>query len=71
MLAIGYFAMDGTPARLDRIALEGVHDAIAHAAADPRIDGRCIAFIGGSKGGELALTLASHCPDIKAGMANH
>lgn len=69
LLAIGYFGMEGTPATLDRIALEGVHDAIAKAAADPRIDGRCIAVIGGSKGGELALTLASHYPDIKAVVA--
>ena len=39
------------------------------AARDPRVDGRCIAVIGGSRGGELALLLASHYPDIKAVVA--
>jgi dienelactone hydrolase len=65
-LAIGYFGMPGTPEKLDRIALEGVHAAIQKAAADPAIDSRCIAVIGGSKGAELALLLASRYPDIKA-----
>ncbi|MGH8498907.1 MAG: acyl-CoA thioester hydrolase/BAAT C-terminal domain-containing protein, partial [Methylococcales bacterium] len=65
-LAVGYFGMDGTPAKLDRIALEGIHDAIAKAATDPKVDGRCIAVMGGSKGGELALSLGSHYKDIKA-----
>lgn len=65
-LAIGYFGMEGTPEKLDRIALEGIHDAILKAAKSPQVDGRCIAVIGGSKGGELALTLGSHYKDIKA-----
>lgn len=71
VLAIGYFGMEGTPEKLDRIALEGIHEAIEKAAANPKIDGRCIAVMGGSKGGELALTLGSHYQDIKAvvGMA--
>lgn len=68
-LAIGYFGAPGTPPKLDRIALEGVHAAITQAARDPAIDGRCIAVIGGSKGAELALVLASHYPDIKAVVA--
>ncbi len=66
MLTIGYFGREGLPEKLDRIALEGVHDAIARAAANPQVDGRCIVVIGGSKGGELALALAAHYPDIKA-----
>lgn len=66
VLAVGYFGMEGTPEKLDRIALEGIHDAIANAAANPKIDGRCIAVMGGSKGGELALSLGSHYKDIKA-----
>ncbi|MEO8002006.1 MAG: acyl-CoA thioester hydrolase/BAAT C-terminal domain-containing protein [Arenimonas sp.] len=65
-LAIGYFGMEGTPEKLDRIALEGIHDAIAKAAQNPKVDGRCIAVMGGSKGGELVLTLGSHYKDIKA-----
>lgn len=65
-LAVGYFGMQGTPEKLDRIALEGIHAAIAKAATDPKVDGRCIAVMGGSKGGELALSLGSHYKDIKA-----
>lgn len=66
VLAVGYFGMKGTPEKLDRIALEGIHDAIVKAAANPKVDGRCIAVMGGSKGGELALSLGSHYKDIKA-----
>jgi pimeloyl-ACP methyl ester carboxylesterase len=65
-LAIGYFDAPGAPKVMDRIALEAVHDAIAKAAADPKVNKRCIAVLGGSKGGELALVLASYYPDIKA-----
>ena len=65
-LAVGYFDAPGTPKELDRIAVEAVHDAIAAAARNPRVNGACIGLIGGSKGAELALLLASFYPDIKA-----
>lgn len=69
VLAVGYFGTPNSPEHLDRISLDGVHAAIAEAAQDPRVDGRCIALIGGSRGAELALLLASHYPDIKAVVA--
>lgn len=69
LLALGYFGTPNSPEHLDRIALDGVHAAITQAAQDPRVDGRCIAVIGGSRGAELALLLASHYPDIKAVVA--
>lgn len=69
MLAVGYFGTPHSPEHLDRISLDGVHAAIEQAARDPRVDGRCIAVIGGSRGAELALLLASHYPDIKAVVA--
>lgn len=69
LLALGYFGTPNSPEKLDRISLDGVHAAIMHAAQDPRVDGRCIALIGGSRGAELALLLASHYPDIKAVVA--
>lgn len=69
MLAVGYFGTPNSPERLDRISLDGVHAAIVKAAQDPRVDGRCVAIIGGSRGAELALLLASHYPDIKAVVA--
>tara|TARA_A100000171_G_C2139047_1_gene153058 strand:+ start:971 stop:1789 length:819 start_codon:yes stop_codon:yes gene_type:complete len=68
-LAIGYFGMEGIPRELDRIAVDGVHQAIIDAANDPKINQQCIALIGGSKGAELALLLASEYPDIKAVVA--
>lgn len=69
LLALGYFGAPGTPDKLDRIALDGVRAAIRAAAADPAVDARCIALFGGSKGAELALTLASRSPEIKAVVA--
>lgn len=66
MLALGYFGAPGTPEKLDRIALEGVRSAIAEAGKHSNVDSRCIALIGGSKGAELALLLASRDPAIKA-----
>ncbi len=69
MLALGYFGTPNSPTQLDRISLDGVHEAILKAARDPRVDGRCIAVIGGSRGAELALLLASHYPDIQAVVA--
>jgi dienelactone hydrolase len=66
MLAIAYFGEAGIPAKIDRISLDGVHAAIVDAAKNPKINSKCIALIGGSKGAELVLLLASHYPDIKA-----
>ncbi|HWV16125.1 MAG TPA: acyl-CoA thioester hydrolase/BAAT C-terminal domain-containing protein [Cellvibrio sp.] len=62
-LAIGYFATKESPAQLDRIALEGVHRAVMAAIQDPHIDKQRIVLLGGSKGAELALTLASYYKD--------
>ena len=69
ILAIGYFGAKGTPENLDRIALEGIHQAILETANHPKINSECIAVIGGSKGGELSLLLASHFPEIKTVIA--
>lgn len=69
LLAIGYFGLPNTPTNLDRIALEGVHAEIRRTAEDPRINGRCVAVIGGSRGAELALLLGSHFDDIRAVVA--
>ena len=68
-LAIGYFGMKGTPQYLDRISLNAIYDSIIQISANPKIDGERIALIGGSKGGELALNLASRYDDIDAVVA--
>ncbi len=63
-LAIGYFGCKGTPDTLDRIAIDGVYAAIAAAHRQPGIVAGRTAVIGGSRGAELALLLASYYPDI-------
>jgi esterase/lipase len=68
-LALGYFGAKGTPDSLDRISLEKVHDAIIEATKNPKIDKNRIALIGGSKGAELALLLASHFKTIRCVVA--
>lgn len=69
VLALGYFGMPGTPEHLDRISIDAIHDEILRAARQPGVDGRCVAMIGGSRGGELSLLLASHYADIDAVVA--
>jgi len=64
-LAIGYFGSPGTPDQLDRISIDAVYNTILEAAQDSLIDSKRIAVIGGSKGAELALLMASNFPAIK------
>jgi uncharacterized protein len=69
MLAVGYFGGVQSPAKLDRISLDAIDDAIATAARDPRVDTSCVIAIGGSKGAELALSLAARSPRIRGVVA--
>ena len=68
-LSLGYFGTPTTPEKLDRIALDGVSRAIRDAQASPNVADDCVILIGGSKGAELALTLASHDESIDAVVA--
>jgi uncharacterized protein len=68
-LAIGYFKAKGTPDTLDRISIEQVHNAIAEATKNCKINKKKIAIIGGSRGGDLALLAGSYYKDIKAVVA--
>lgn len=68
-LAVAYFGEKGVSQNLDRIALDAVHQAIMDAAKNQKINQKCIALIGGSKGAELSLLLASHYPEIKTVVA--
>ncbi len=63
LLAVGYFGRPGLPPALDRIELSSIRRAIREAQADPRVVDGCAALVGGSKGAELALVLASRFPD--------
>lgn len=64
VLAIGYFKSDGTPNSLDRISLDAIRDSILSIASHPKIDKSRILLLGGSRGGELALNLASRYDDF-------
>ncbi len=65
-LAVGYFGMDNVPEYLDRISLNAIHDSIVSIAQHPKIDHTKVGLIGGSKGAELVLNLASIYNDIDA-----
>lgn len=64
LLAIGYFNSNGTPSNLDRISLDAIRDSILLITKNPKIDRSRIILMGGSRGGELALNLASRYKDF-------
>jgi len=68
-LALGYFGAAGTPKLLDRIAIDEVYAAIKVAAVHPGVNPNKIAVVGGSRGGDLALLLGAHYPDIRCVLA--
>jgi dienelactone hydrolase len=68
-LAVGYFGTKHTPEVLDRISIDAVHTAIIEVAKNPKVNASRIALVGGSKGAELALLLASHYKDINCVVA--
>ncbi len=70
VLAIGYFNTGNTPDALDRISLNAIADTIMSVARRyPQLDTNKIAVLGGSKGGELILNLASRFDRFKAVVA--
>lgn len=69
VLAIGYFNSNGAPSNLDRISLDAIRDSIISIAKNPNIDGSRIILMGGSRGGELALNLASKYKEFKGVIA--
>jgi dienelactone hydrolase len=64
VLSLAYFKTPGTPDYLDEIPLEYFDKPIKWFSSQPPMDGRRIVLCGGSKGGELALLLASRRQDI-------
>jgi pimeloyl-ACP methyl ester carboxylesterase len=59
LLAVGYFGTKESPAKLDRIAIDGIHAVVMQAAQTSGVNSECIIVMGGSRGGELALLLGS------------
>lgn len=68
-LAVGYFGLPNASQQLDRISLDAIHQVIMTHSQKPPIDPDNIILIGGSKGGELVLNLASRYPEYKAVVA--
>jgi pimeloyl-ACP methyl ester carboxylesterase len=63
-LALGYFGCKGTPDTLNKIAIEDVYNAIRIASTNTFVNKKKIAIIGGSRGADLALLIASLYKDI-------
>jgi uncharacterized protein len=63
-LALGYFGCKGTPDTLNKISIEEVYNAIEVASKNKLINKKKIAIIGGSRGADLALLIASHYKNI-------
>ena len=68
-LAIGYFGCKATPQILDKIAIDDIHAAIMEAVKNKKINSRKIAVVGGSRGADLALLLASYYGNISCVVA--
>ncbi len=64
VVTVGYFGMKGLPQHLNRIDLSAFRNVLKHYKKLPGVDPDSIALLGVSKGGELALLLASLYPDI-------
>ncbi|HUK34685.1 MAG TPA: acyl-CoA thioesterase/bile acid-CoA:amino acid N-acyltransferase family protein [Vicinamibacterales bacterium] len=68
-LAVAYFGIDPLPDLLDRIPVESIDRAVEWLRAQPAVDPKKIAIVGGSKGAELALVAASRNPAVRAVVA--
>ncbi|QUI64347.1 hypothetical protein GSF04_18415 [Pseudoalteromonas sp. A22] len=69
VLGLAYFKEKGIAQTLDQIPLEYFLSAIDYLETVPSIDSSKIGFVGGSRGAELALLLASKEPRIKSVVA--
>ena len=68
-LALAYFGAIGVPRRLERVPLEYFERAIAWLDTRKDVDASKIAVMGGSRGGEAALAIASRLPRVAATIA--
>jgi dienelactone hydrolase len=65
-LALAYFGMEGLPAELERIPLEYVEHGLSYLRLQGDVDSLRVGVAGVSKGGELALLVASMHEEIRA-----
>ena len=68
-LALAYFGMEGLPESLELIPIEYFQKGLDYLAAHEAVDAKRIGVIGVSKGGEVALLLASYDPRVRAVVA--
>lgn len=69
VLSLGYFGVEDRPAHLNHLELGYVRDAIAWLVEQPEVQGERVAFIGASRGAELALQVAALDSRISAVVA--
>jgi len=68
-LAVAYYRMEDLPKMLVQIPLEYFEKAIDWIESQETVDNSRLGILGGSKGGELALLLASRFPRLRAAVA--
>ncbi|MEM7200530.1 MAG: acyl-CoA thioester hydrolase/BAAT C-terminal domain-containing protein [Planctomycetota bacterium] len=68
-LALAYFGEPGLPPELELVPLELIDTALDWLKRHPRVAPDRLGIYGGSKGGELALLMASRRPDLRAAVA--
>jgi uncharacterized protein len=69
VLQVSYFAAPGQPPKLERVPLETFDRALDWFKAQPEVDPGRLAIVGGSKGAEAALIVATRHPELKAVVA--
>jgi len=69
VLAVAYFQEEGLPKYLEKIPVEYFDKALAWVEARPEVDAAKIGAIGGSRGSEAVLLLASRNENVRATMA--
>jgi dienelactone hydrolase len=68
-VSLAYFGVEGLPEELRRIPLEYFESALSWIGEHPLLDSTRLAVSGTSRGGELALLLASRYPQIRSVVA--
>ena len=69
VLALAYFRDEGLPDQLSNLPLEYFENAIRWLRARPTVDSARIGLLGGSKGAEAVLLVASHYPHLVKAVA--
>lgn len=70
VLALAYFREAGLPTALKNLPLEYFDGAMDWVRSRPEVDATRLGVIGASRGGELALLLASRYPELRAAVAD-